>query len=64
MQILEFLKSRFSGLKKGGEHMDSIADLTKIDTVQSPIMCEKTREWWNIFQGILPQKKKIGRAHV
>ncbi len=57
MQILEFLKSRFSGLKKGGEHMDSIADLTKIDTVQSPIMCEKTREWWNIFQGILPQKK-------
>lgn len=57
MQILEFLKSRFNGFKKGGDSVDAITDLSKIDSAQSPIMREKTREWWNIFQGILPQEK-------
>lgn len=57
MSFLKTLKNLVNGFKKGGEHMDSIADLSKIDTAQSPIMCEKTSEWWNIFQGILPQKR-------
>lgn len=35
--------------------MDSIADLSKIESASSPLMREKTREWWDIFQGSLPQ---------
>ncbi|MDE7360353.1 MAG: hypothetical protein K2N38_00285, partial [Oscillospiraceae bacterium] len=35
--------------------MDGIVDLSKIETAQSPAMREKTREWWSIFQGTLPQ---------
>jgi len=55
MNVLTKLKSLVNGFRKVGESMDDIADISKIDTAQSPIMCEKTREWWNIFQGALPQ---------
>ena len=54
MRISELIKSRFSGFKKGGDSMDEFADITKIETAQSPLMREKNREWWNIFQGTLP----------
>lgn len=56
MHILKYLKSRFSGFKKDGDNVYEIADLTKIETAVSSVMREKSREWWNIFQGVLPQK--------
>lgn len=52
MNVLKTLKSFVKGFKKGGEGVD----ISKIDTAQSPLMREKTREWWNIFQGNLPMK--------
>lgn len=57
MNVLKTLKSLVNGFKKGGDSVDAISDLSKIDSAQSPIMREKTREWWNIFQGIFPQEK-------
>ncbi|MBD5130880.1 MAG: phage portal protein [Ruminococcaceae bacterium] len=56
MNVLKSLKNLVNGFKKGGENMDGIADLSKIETAQSPLMREKTREWWNIFQGEIPIK--------
>ena len=55
MNVLKTLKNLVNGFKKGGDHMYSIADLSKIETAQSPKMYERTREWWGIFQGALPQ---------
>ncbi len=57
MNVLKTLKSLVNGFKKGGDSVDAISDLSKIDSAQSPVMCEKTHEWWNIFQGIFPQEK-------
>ncbi len=54
MNVLKTLKSFVNGFKKGGDNLD---DISKIESAASPIMSEKTREWWNIFQGNLPQKK-------
>lgn len=56
MNVLRTLKSFVNGFKKGGDSVDAITDLSKIDSAQSPIMREKTREWWDIFQGGLPLK--------
>lgn len=56
MNVLKTLKSLVNGFKKGGDSVDAITDLSKIDSAQSPIMREKTREWWDIFQGYLPLK--------
>lgn len=56
MNVLKTLKSFVNSFKKGGDSMDAISDLSKIDTAQSPIMRDKTREWWDIFQGALPLK--------
>lgn len=36
--------------------MDGIADLSKIEGARSSLMREKTREWWDIFQGGMPIK--------
>ncbi len=55
MNVLKTLKSFVKSFKKGGENMDDIADLSKIESASSPLMREKTREWWSIFQGNLPQ---------
>ena len=38
--------------------MDGIADLSKIESASSPLMREKTREWWDVFQGNLPPTHK------
>lgn len=56
MNVLKTLKSLVNGFRKGGESVDDIADISKIETAQSPIMREKTREWWDIFQGGMPIK--------
>ncbi|MDE7360591.1 MAG: hypothetical protein K2N38_01520 [Oscillospiraceae bacterium] len=54
MTFLKTLKNRFGGLKKGGENVDSMADLSEVEGACSPLMCEKTREWWDTFRGDLP----------
>ncbi len=56
MNVLKKLKSLVNGLKKGGDSMDETADISKIETAVSAVMQIKTREWWDIFQGNLPQK--------
>lgn len=55
MAFLKTLKSLVNGFKKGGENMGEIADISKIETAVSAVMQYKTREWWSIFQGNLPQ---------
>ncbi len=55
MNVLNFLKSRLSGFKKGGESMEEITDLSKIQTAVSALMRSNTDLWWNAFQGQLPQ---------
>lgn len=57
MNFLTKLKSLVNGFRKGGEHMNEIADISKTETAVSATMKIKTREWWNIFQGNLPQEK-------
>ena len=57
MSVLTKIKSLLNGFKKGGDNVESIADLSKIETAQSPTMRAKTDEWWNVFQGNLPQEK-------
>lgn len=56
MNVLKKLKSLVKGFGKGGDNVDEIADISKIETAVSSTMQMKTREWWNIFQGNLPQK--------
>ncbi len=56
MNVLRKLKSLVNGFGKGGEDVENISDISKIETAVSPIMREKTREWWSVFQGNLPQK--------
>lgn len=56
MNVLTKIKSLVNGFGKGGEKVENFADLSKIQTAVSPIMREKTREWWSVFQGNLPQK--------
>lgn len=56
MNVLNFLKSRFSGFKKGGGSMEEITDISKIQTAVSALMRAETDLWWNVFQGHLPQK--------
>ena len=57
MSVLKSLKSLLSGFRKGGDDVKNIADLSKIETAQSPLMKTKTDEWWSIFQGDLTQEK-------
>lgn len=56
MNFLTKLKSLVNGFRKGGENMNEIADISKIETAVSATMQYKTHEWWNIFQGNLPQE--------
>lgn len=56
MNVLKKLKSLLNGFGKGGDDMEDIADISKLETAVSAVMREKSREWWNIFQGVLPQK--------
>lgn len=56
MNVLKKLKSLLNGFGKGGDDMEDIADISKIETAVSATMKSKTREWWEIFQGNLPQK--------
>lgn len=56
MNVLNFLKSRFGSFKKGGESMNEITDISKIQTAVSALMRAETDLWWNVFQGRLPQK--------
>lgn len=56
MNVLRKLKSLVNGFGKGGEDVEEIADISKIKTAVSPTMREKTYEWWDVFQGRLPQK--------
>lgn len=56
MNVLKRLKSLLNGLKRGGDNVEAIADLTKIEAAVSATMSAKTREWWDAFQGFLPQE--------
>ncbi len=56
MNVLRKLKSLVKGFGKGGDDMEDIADVSKLETAVSAVMREKSREWWDIFQGALPQK--------
>lgn len=56
MNVLKKLKSLLNGFGKGGDDMEDIADISKLETAVSAVMQAKTREWWEIFQGNLPQK--------
>lgn len=56
MNVLNKLKSLLNGFKRGGDNVDEIADISKIETAVSATMSAKTSEWWSIFQGNLPQK--------
>lgn len=56
MNVLKRFKSLLNGLKRGGDNVEAIADLTKIETAVSATMSAKTHEWWNAFQGFLPQE--------
>lgn len=56
MNVLKRLKSLLNGLKRGGDDVNDIADISKMETAVSATMQYKTREWWSIFQGDLPQK--------
>lgn len=57
MNVLKKLKSLLNGFGKGGDDMEDIADISKLETAVSAVMQTKTREWWDIFRGVLPQKK-------
>ncbi len=57
MNVLKKLKSLVNGFGKGGDSMDETADISKLETAVSAVMQIKTREWWDIFQGVLPQNK-------
>lgn len=56
MNFLTKLKSLVNGFKKGGDNMEGIVDLSKIETAVSATMSAKTREWWSVFQGNLPRE--------
>lgn len=56
MNVFKYLKNLVNGFKKGGESMEEIADLTKIQSAASALMKAETNLWWEIFQGHLPQK--------
>lgn len=56
MNVFKTLKNLVNGLKKGGESMEEIEDLTKIHSAASALMKAETNLWWNVFQGRLPQK--------
>ncbi len=57
MSVLTKIKKLLNGLGKGGDGVENIVDISKIETAQSPTMRAKTDEWWNVFQGNLPQEK-------
>ncbi len=57
MSVITKIKSLLNGLGKGGDGVENIADLSKIETAQSPTMKARTDEWWSIFQGNIPQEK-------
>ena len=56
MSIIDKFKSLFNGFGKDGDSMDSIADISKIETAASAAMQSATKLWWNAFQRILPQE--------
>ena len=56
MNVFKKLKSLVNGFGKGGDNVDEISDISKIETAVSATMKIKTHEWWDIFQGNLPQK--------
>lgn len=56
MSLKNKLKSLLNGFKKGGGSVDSIADISKIDTAASGIMQSATKLWWGAFQRVLPQE--------
>ena len=49
MSVITKIKSLLNGLGKGGDTVENIADLSKIETAQSPTMKARTDEWWNVF---------------
>lgn len=57
MSVLEKIKSLLNGLGKGGDTVENIAELSKIETAQSPTMKARTDEWWSIFCGKIPREK-------
>lgn len=57
MNVIDRLKSLFKGTQAESEESYMPADITRLETAVSAIMEAKTREWWNIFQGDLPQEK-------
>lgn len=57
MSVLTKIKSLLNGLGKGGDTVENIADLSKIEAAQSPTMKARTDEWWSIFCGKIPREK-------
>ncbi len=57
MSVITKIKSLLNGLGKGGDTVENIADLSKIETAQSPTMKARTDEWWNVFCGKIPREK-------
>ena len=56
MDVIKKIKSLFSGFIKDGDNMDSIEDVSKLDSAVSSTMQSATRLWWDVFRGELPQQ--------
>lgn len=56
MNVLKKFKSLLNGFGKGGDDVNDIADISRLETAVSATMQDKTQEWWDIFKGKLPQK--------
>lgn len=55
MNVIKKIKSLVNGFGKGGDDVSDMADISRLETAVSAVMSTKTREWWDIFQGRLPQ---------
>ncbi|GEM_PF-4462643 len=57
MNVLTKLKSLVNGFGKENASVEEIADISKIETAQSPLMREKNREWYAPLYMHLPVDK-------
>ena len=70
MNLLKSLKSLINGFVKGGENMDEVADISKVETAMSGTMHSAISSWWDAFQNILHEKpthdnfKPLSMAYV
>lgn len=63
MKALKTLKNLVNGFRKGGESMDGMADFSALECAVSPLMREKTREWWEVFRGETMRKGSLPVAY-